>query len=125
MALQAALCLLLASSATARISPRVPRDLGEHFTVNRIAIEPSSETPSTTEVTDQVVQLERGNGTSLSSLYVNAIRAQAAAENPLHSGKKVHFYPSADQNPLADVENCRLARLRCCPFSVVVSSSLQ
>jgi hypothetical protein len=90
MAIQAALCLLLASSATARIFPREPRDPGEYFTVNRIAIEPTPETPSTLKVTDQVVQLERGNGSSLSSLYVNAIRAQAAAENPLYSGKKVH-----------------------------------
>jgi hypothetical protein len=105
MALQAGLCLLLASSATARIFPRVPRDLGEHFTVNRIAIEPSSETLSTIKVTDQVVKLERGNGSSLSSLYVNAIRAQAAADNPLYSGTEVNSHPSSDQDALADVEN--------------------
>jgi hypothetical protein len=109
MALQAALCMLLASSATARRFPRVPRDLGEHFTANRIAIEPSSETLSTLKVTSQVVELERGNGSPLSSLYVNAIRAQASGDDGFYSRLQVSSRYTADRGPSANVDTQRAA----------------
>jgi hypothetical protein len=89
MALRATLCLLLASSAAAHRSAHRPRDLGEQFFVNRLAAETPSETISSFEVTENVIKLERGNGTSLSSLYVNAIREQEAAENGVYSRLQV------------------------------------
>jgi hypothetical protein len=108
MALQAALCLLLASSATARRDPRAPRDLGEYFTVNRVAIEPSSETLSTLKVVTNVVELERGNGSSLSSLYVNAIRAQAERDDPFYL-RQVRSRTFEVCGPPADMKSHRLA----------------
>ena len=123
MALQATLCLLLASSATARIFPRVPREPGDHFTVNRIAIEPSSETLSTLKVTNQVVELERGNGSSLSSMYVNAIRAQASGDDGFYSRMRVSSRPIADHGPFADVETQRAAQSSWYPLLAAVSYS--
>jgi hypothetical protein len=94
--------------------------------VNRIAVEPSSETLSTIEVTNQVVELERGNGSSLSSLYVNAIRAQAGEENPLYSGLQVRSRTfTEDCDPSADVENHSLVQSRCPPSMAAVSFSPQ
>jgi hypothetical protein len=112
MALQAALCLLLASSATALRGPHVPRDLGEYFTVNTVAIEPSSETLSTLKVVTNVIELERGNGSSLSSLYVNAIRAQDNGDDGLYSRLEVSSRSIADRGPLADVDTQRTTKLR-------------
>jgi hypothetical protein len=89
MALRAALCLLLASSAAAHRGARVPRDLEEQFFISRLVAETPSESTSTFEVTDHVIQLERGKGSSLSSLYVNAIRAQEASENGVYSRLQV------------------------------------
>ena len=92
MAFRAALGLLLASSAIARRGARVPRDLDEQFFVNRLAVEEPSENINTPEISEHVVRLERGNGSSLSSLYVNAIRAQANGENPAYS--RLQVYPT-------------------------------
>jgi hypothetical protein len=129
MALQAALCLLLASSAAARRGPHVPRDLGEHFTVNTVAIEPSSERLSTLKVVTNVIEPERGNGSSLSSLYVNAIRAQASGDDGFYSRLEVSSRSIADRGPLADVDTQRTtktwAKSSCSPFLVVVSFSLR
>lgn len=85
MALQAFLCLILASSTTAHRGPRVPRDLRDELFVSRLATEKPAESLSQLSITDHVLNLQRGNGSSLSSLYVNTIRAQAAGENPYHS----------------------------------------
>lgn len=93
--------------------------------VNRLVIEAASETLSTLEVTKKVVELERGNGSSLSSLYVNAIRAQAGGENPFYSRLQVRPRISKDHGPPADVKSNRLARLRCSPSPAAVSFSLQ
>ena len=60
--------------------------------VNRLVINTASETLSKLTVTDQVVELERGNGSSLSSLYVNAIRAQAGGDNPFYSRLQVRSH---------------------------------
>ena len=90
MALWATLCLVLACLAAAHRGARVvPRDLGEQYFVNRLAVDTPSETLSTFEVTENVIKLERGNGRSLSSMYVNAIRAQEAAENGIYSRLQV------------------------------------
>jgi len=71
--------------------------------VNRLVIDTTSEVLSTLEVTDQVVELERGNGSSLSSMYVNAIRAQAAGESPIYSRLQVSSNTYSDHGPSADV----------------------
>jgi len=78
MALRIALCLLWAASAAAQRRPRVARGLaeGERYFVNRLATETPAELLSTPEVTDHVIKLEKGNGSSLSSMYVNAMREQ-------------------------------------------------
>jgi hypothetical protein len=67
----------------------VPRDLGEQFFVNRLAAETPAKRLSTPQLTDHVVMLSKGNGSSLSSMYVNAIRAQAAGENGIYSRLQV------------------------------------
>jgi hypothetical protein len=92
MALQVALCLLWAASAAARRPAHVPRDLGERYFVNRLATETPAKILSTPEVTENVIMLEKGNGSSLSSMYVNAIREQAAGESGIYSRLQVsHF----------------------------------
>jgi len=91
MALRVALSLLWAASATAQRPARVPRDLGERYFVNRLAAETPAKRLSTPEVTDHVITLERGNGSSLSSMYVNAIREQAAGENGIYSRLQVRL----------------------------------
>lgn len=64
----------------------MPRDLPPGgFVVSRIAIDEPSDSYSPLHISDHVIKLERGNGSSLSSLYVNAIRAQAAGEDPHYS----------------------------------------
>jgi hypothetical protein len=89
MALQVALCLLWAASAAAHRGARLPRDLGEQFFVNRLVAETPAKTLSTPQLTDHVVMLSKGNGSSLSSMYVNAIRAQAVGENGIYSRLQV------------------------------------
>ena len=92
MALRAALCLTWAASAAAHRGARVPRDLGERYFVNRLAVETPAKTLTIPEVTDHVIMLEKGNGSSLSSMYVNAIREQAAGENGIYSRLQVRFF---------------------------------
>jgi len=89
MALRVALCLLWAASAAAHRGARLPRDLGEQFFVNRLAAETPAKRLSTPQLTEHVIMLEKGNGSSLSSMYVNAIRAQAAGENGIYSRLQV------------------------------------
>lgn len=88
MALPALLLLLFASwtGALRGRGPRMPRDLPPGgFVISRIAIDEPSDSYSPLHISDHVIKLERGNGSSLSSLYVNAIRAQAAGEDPHYS----------------------------------------
>lgn len=94
MALQVTVCLLWAASAAAHRGARLPRDLGEQFFVNRLAAETPAKRLSTPQLTDHVIMLEKGNGSSLSSMYVNAIRAQAAGENGIYSRLQVCFAAS-------------------------------
>lgn len=67
----------------------MPRDIDEQFFVNRLAAEKPSETINIPEISEHVIRLERGNGSSMSSMYVNAIRAQANGEIPAYSRLQV------------------------------------
>jgi len=89
MALRLALCLFWAATAAAHRGARLPRDLGEQFFVNRLVAETPSKRLSTPQLTEHVIMLEKGNGSSLSSMYVNAIRSQAAGENGIYSRLQV------------------------------------
>lgn len=86
MALPALLLLLFTSWSQALRGPRMPRDLPPGgFVVSRIPVEKPSNSYSPLHITENVLQLKKGNGSSLSSLYVNAMRAQAAGEDPHYS----------------------------------------
>jgi hypothetical protein len=67
----------------------VPRDFGEQFFVNRLTANTPSEIIGPFEVTENVIKLERGKGSSLSSMYVNAIREQEAGESGIYSRLQV------------------------------------
>jgi hypothetical protein len=87
----ASACLLLALSTTAAALkasltiPEIPdanvfsqpEDAVRQFTVQRMPLRGNLEPMSKLEVVDSVIELKRGDMSSLSSMYVQAIRAQA------------------------------------------------
>jgi len=91
MAFQAALYLLLAVTATAHRGPRMPRDPGEYFYVNRLKAEAPAQSLSELKVVETVLELEKGNASSLSSMYVHAIQVQESGDTGLYSRLQVSY----------------------------------
>lgn len=85
MASRAILCLLLATSTQAHRGPRIPRDLREEFFVSRLAVDDPLPLSGTPKITENVMELQRTKGSSLSSMYINAIRAKGSGADPYYS----------------------------------------
>lgn len=73
--------LWLASAASAlRAAPYLPNDVNEHFTISRLQSQYKPGPLTELKVTDNVINLKRADSWSLSSVYVQGLRRQAAAE---------------------------------------------
>ncbi|KAI7462174.1 NAD(P)-binding protein [Hortaea werneckii] len=85
----AKLLLYAGAAAALKATTNVPI-VGDHLTVSRL---PSAYKPSALadlKVTDNVIQLQRKNSYSLSSLYVHQLRRQAREENGLPVSRAVN-----------------------------------